>query len=83
MNTGAVSWSASPSGASGACTGTDSFSCVVDVDPDAVGLRLRTDVLADREARLLPVPGETSTERALRSLRGSLSVLEARRKKQR
>jgi hypothetical protein len=34
---GAVSWSASPSGASGACTGTTSWSCVVDVDPDAVG----------------------------------------------
>jgi hypothetical protein len=34
---GAVSWSASPSGASGACTGTTSWSCVVDVAPDAVG----------------------------------------------
>ncbi|MFT7775263.1 patatin-like phospholipase family protein [Roseateles sp.] len=43
------------------------------------GLRLREDVLADREARLLPVPGETRMESALRSLRGSLSVLEARR----
>ncbi len=45
------------------------------------GLTLREDVLADQEARLLPVPGETTTERALRSLRGSLSVLEARRRK--
>jgi len=30
-------WSASPSGASGACTGSDSFSCVVDVNPANVG----------------------------------------------
>ena len=42
------------------------------------GLVLREDVLADREARLLAGPGETRTEAALRSLRGSLSVLEAR-----
>ncbi|MFT7721585.1 MAG: patatin-like phospholipase family protein [Roseateles sp.] len=42
------------------------------------GLALREDVLADREARLLPAPGETPLEQALRSLRGSLSVLEAR-----
>ncbi|HEY9105246.1 MAG TPA: patatin-like phospholipase family protein [Roseateles sp.] len=42
------------------------------------GLALREDVLASREARLLPVPGETRTEQALRSLRSSLSVLEAR-----
>jgi NTE family protein len=42
------------------------------------GLALRQDVLADREARLLPAPGETPMEQALRSLRGSLSVLEAR-----
>ena len=34
---GAVTWSASPSGSSGACTGTDSWSCVVTVTPDAVG----------------------------------------------
>jgi len=34
---GAVTWSASPSGESGACTGTSSWSCVVDVAPDAVG----------------------------------------------
>jgi hypothetical protein len=39
---GAVTWSASPSGASGACTGTDSWSCVVDVDPDAVGEGVET-----------------------------------------
>jgi NTE family protein len=42
------------------------------------GLTLRLDVLADREARLLPAPGETQIEQALRSLRGALSVLEAR-----
>jgi predicted acylesterase/phospholipase RssA len=42
------------------------------------GLVLREDVLADREARLLAPPGETRTEQALRSLRGSLSRLEAR-----
>jgi predicted acylesterase/phospholipase RssA len=42
------------------------------------GLTLREDVLADREARLLPAPGETRMEQALRSLRGSLAVLEAR-----
>ncbi len=34
---GAVSWAASPSGASGACTGTDTFSCDVTVTPDATG----------------------------------------------
>ena len=34
---GAVTWSASPSGSSGACTGTDTWSCVVTVTPDAVG----------------------------------------------
>ncbi|HEY0956172.1 MAG TPA: patatin-like phospholipase family protein [Roseateles sp.] len=44
------------------------------------GLTLREDVLANPEARLLPAPGETRTEQALRSLRGSLSVLEARRR---
>lgn len=42
------------------------------------GLMLREDVLADREARLLAAPGETPMAQALRSLRGSLSVLEAR-----
>ena len=45
---------------------------------ERAGLRLREDVLADREARLLPAPGETRMEQALRSLRGSLTVLEAR-----
>ncbi|MFG6463701.1 patatin-like phospholipase family protein [Roseateles sp. DXS20W] len=44
------------------------------------GLTLREDVLANREARLLPAPGETRTEQALRTLRGTLSVLEARRR---
>lgn len=39
---GAVTWSASPSGASGACTGTTSWSCVVDVDPDAAGEGVET-----------------------------------------
>jgi NTE family protein len=42
------------------------------------GLRLREDLLANREARLLPPRGETRLEQALRSLRGSLSTLEAR-----
>lgn len=42
------------------------------------GLRLREDVLASREARLLPAPGETRMEEALRTLRSTLSVLEAR-----
>lgn len=37
-------WSASPSGASGSCsdTGGGTFSCVVDVDPDAVGEGVET-----------------------------------------
>lgn len=39
---GAVSWSASPSGASGACTGTTSWSCVVSVAPDATGEGVET-----------------------------------------
>lgn len=42
------------------------------------GLRLREDVLASREARLLPAPGETRMQEALRTLRSTLSVLEAR-----
>ena len=46
---------------------------------ERAGLRLRDDVLADREARLLAAPGETPMEGALRSLRGSLAVLEARK----
>jgi hypothetical protein len=43
--TGALpSWTASPSGASGSCsdTGGGGFSCVVDVDPDAVGEGVET-----------------------------------------
>jgi lysophospholipase L1-like esterase len=39
---GAVSWAASPSGASGACTGTTSWSCVVDVAPDTAGEGVET-----------------------------------------
>lgn len=39
---GAVSWSASPSGASGSCTGTTSWSCVVSVAPDAAGEGVET-----------------------------------------
>lgn len=39
---GAVSWSASPSGASGACTGTTSWSCVVDVNPSSAGQGVET-----------------------------------------
>lgn len=42
------------------------------------GLTLREDLLANHEARLLPPRGETRLEQALRSLRGSLSTLEAR-----
>jgi len=34
---GAVSWAASPDGASGACTGTGSWSCAVAVSPNAAG----------------------------------------------
>lgn len=45
------------------------------------GLRLREDPLADLEARLLPVPGETRTEQALRTLRRSLTVLERRQRR--
>jgi hypothetical protein len=39
---GAVSWSASPSGDSGVCTGTTSWTCVVNVDPDASGEGVET-----------------------------------------
>ena len=39
---GAVSWSASPDGASGACTGTTSWSCPVAVSPNAVGEGVET-----------------------------------------
>ena len=42
------------------------------------GLRLRRDVLANPEARLLPEPQERRLDTALRELRGALSVLEAR-----
>lgn len=37
-----VSWSASPSGASGACTGTSSWSCAVAIAPDAIGEGVET-----------------------------------------
>lgn len=47
----------------------------------AAGLTLREDLLADLEARLLPVPGETRTEQALRTLRRSLTVLERRERR--
>lgn len=39
---GAVSWSASPDGASGACTGTTSWSCAVAVSPNAAGEGVET-----------------------------------------
>ena len=39
---GAVSWSASPDGASGACTGTTSWSCPVAVSPNAAGEGVET-----------------------------------------
>ena len=39
---GAVSWAASPDGASGACTGTTSWSCPVAVSPNAVGEGVET-----------------------------------------
>jgi predicted acylesterase/phospholipase RssA len=45
---------------------------------ERAGLRLREDVLASREARLLAAPGETRMEQALRTLRSTLTVLEAR-----
>jgi NTE family protein len=44
------------------------------------GLALREDVLASRETRLLPAPGETRMDQALRTLRATLSVLESRRR---
>jgi len=47
---GAVTWSASPSGASGSCTGTTSWSCVVDVDPDATGEGVETITVAQSGA---------------------------------
>lgn len=39
---GAVTWAASPDGASGACTGTTSWSCAVAVAPNAVGEGVET-----------------------------------------
>jgi lysophospholipase L1-like esterase len=39
---GAVSWAASPDGASGACTGTGSWSCAVAVSPNAAGEGVET-----------------------------------------
>jgi hypothetical protein len=39
---GAVTWSASPSGDSGSCTGTDSWACLVGVSPDDVGEGIET-----------------------------------------
>lgn len=39
---GAVSWAASPDGASGACTGTSSWSCAVSVAPNAAGEGVET-----------------------------------------
>lgn len=39
---GAVSWASSPSGDSGACTGTTSWSCAVAVSPDATGEGVET-----------------------------------------
>jgi lysophospholipase L1-like esterase len=39
---GAVSWAASPDGASGACTGTTSWSCAVAVSPNAAGEGVET-----------------------------------------
>ncbi len=40
--TGAVTWAASPDGASGACTGTTSWSCPVAVSPNAAGEGVET-----------------------------------------
>jgi len=40
--TGAVTWSASPDGASGACTGTGTWSCDVAVSPNAAGEGVET-----------------------------------------
>ena len=61
----AVTWSASPSGASGACTGTTSWSCVVDVAPDAVGegvevITVTQGTLTDTETIGFYVDGEHS-----------------------
>jgi hypothetical protein len=42
IGAGAVSWAASPDGASGACTGTTSWSCDVSVSPNAAGEGVET-----------------------------------------
>jgi hypothetical protein len=47
---GAVSWSASPSGDSGVCTGTTSWTCVINVDPDASGEGVETITVAQSGA---------------------------------
>ena len=47
-----VAWAASPSGESGACTGTTSWSCAVAVSPDASGQGVETVSFARRQ-----VPG--------------------------
>jgi hypothetical protein len=62
---GAVSWAASPSGASGACTGTTSWSCVVDVNPANVGegvevITVTQGALTDTETIGFYVDGEHS-----------------------
>jgi hypothetical protein len=62
---GAVTWAASPSGDSGACTGTTSWSCVVNVDPNAVGegvevITVTQGTLTDTETIGFYVDGEHS-----------------------
>lgn len=62
---GAVTWAASPSGDSGACTGTTSWSCVVNVDPNAVGegvevITVTQGVFTDTETIGFYVDGEHS-----------------------
>lgn len=42
VGAGAVTWAASPSGDSGSCTGTTSWSCAVSVWPDAAGEGVET-----------------------------------------
>lgn len=42
VGAGAVTWAASPSGDSGACTGTTSWSCAVSVAPNAAGEGVET-----------------------------------------
>lgn len=62
---GAVSWAAAPSGASGACTGTTSWNCVVDVNPANVGegvevITVTQGTLTDTETIGFYVDGEHS-----------------------